>query len=42
MKIYAEWILHRKFYNGFFDRWEDFYKSTFNPCCDIKVVKVVK
>lgn len=26
----------------FFNRWEDFHKATFNPDCEIKVVKEIK
>lgn len=42
MKIYAEWILYGKLYNDFFNRWEDFHAATFNPDCEIKVVKEIK
>lgn len=34
MKIYAEWTLYGKFYNEFFNRWEDFFAATFNPDLD--------
>lgn len=42
MKIYAEWTLCGKFYNEFFNRWEDFFAATFNPDCEIKVVREIK
>ncbi len=42
MKIYAEWILYGKFHNDFFDRWEDYFRATFNPDCEILVVKEIK
>lgn len=42
MKIYAEWTLYGKFHNGLFDRWEDYFRATFNPDCEIKVVKEIK
>lgn len=38
-KIYAEWNLYGKFYNGIFTNWTDYFRATFNPFCEIIVVK---
>lgn len=41
-KIYAEWILYGEFHNGFFTRWEDYFAATFNPDCEILIVKEIE
>lgn len=41
VKIYAEWMLGGKFYNRFFNTWEDYFRATFNPYCEVKVLKEI-
>lgn len=39
--IYAEWFLYGEFHNAIFHTWDAYHAATFNPDCDIKVVRVI-